>query len=153
MSLCEMCGKKDVSVAALVEGTELKVCNDCSKYGKVLRKIQQVYNQQNIKSKTEIKKQEEPEVIEVIIEGYGNLVKTAREKLGLTQDDFGKKINEKVSVIHSIESEHHEPNMELAKKLEKFLKIKIIEQIKDENKSFGSGKTNSLTIGDIIKIK
>jgi putative transcription factor len=147
-----MCGKKDIEVVALVEGTELKVCSDCSKYGKTIRKVRPI---EQIKPSIKTQKPiiEEPEVIEKIVEGYGQLIKNAREKLNLTQEDFGKKINEKSSIIHSLESEHHEPSLELAKKLERLLKIKLIEQEKIENKSFSSSKGSQLTIGDIIKIK
>jgi putative transcription factor len=151
MSLCEMCGKKDVSVIALVEGTELKVCNDCSKYGKIIRKVQyqQPPIQKTIKPQHQLKEEEK---IEVIVEGFGNIIRQAREKLNLNQEDFGKKINEKTSVIHSLESEHHEPSLELAKKLEKLLKVKLVEEQKIEEVNFSNSK-NQITIGDIIKIR
>lgn len=153
MSICEMCGKKESSAIALVEGTELSICSDCSKFGKIVKKISHVEQMPQKSAKIIAKKPEEPEIIETIVEGYGDIVKKSREKLNLTQEEFAKKINEKVSVVHSIESEHHEPNIELAKKLEKFLKVKLIEQEKVENKSFGKTDSNSLTIGDILKIK
>ena len=146
-----MCGKKDISFVASIEGTELNVCSDCAKFGKITRRIMPAEVQQ-IKIK-KIEKEPEEEIIENIVEGYGKLIKEAREKLGLNQEDFGKKVNEKVSVIHSLESEHHEPNIDLAKKLEKLLKIKLVKEEKLEKVSFGKSVSGQITIGDIIKIK
>jgi putative transcription factor len=146
-----MCGKKDISVIAIVEGTELKVCADCSKFGKVVRKV---YAPQPIKKQPERSSitPKPEEKIEVIVKGFGNIIRQAREKMNLNQEDFGKKINEKTSVIHSLESEHHEPSLELAKKLEKLLKIKLIEEQKVEDIHFSKSQSQ-ITIGDIIKIK
>ena len=39
MSLCDMCGKETDLVVALIEGTELNVCRECGKFGKILRKL------------------------------------------------------------------------------------------------------------------
>ena len=37
MSQCEMCGKETKLFTTLVEGTELNICQPCSKFGKILR--------------------------------------------------------------------------------------------------------------------
>lgn len=151
MALCDMCGKENSSIVAMIEGTELNVCLNCAKFGKPLRKIK--ISEQIKEVKLQKKHEEKEEIIETIVEGYGKLIKEAREKLGLKQEDFAKKINEKVSVIHSLESEHHEPNIDLARKLEKFLKIRLVEEEKIENPEFGKTSSSQLTIGDLIKIK
>ncbi len=101
---CDMCGKETDLVIALIENTELNVCENCSKFGKVKRKV---HISTPIQKSKKIEKEPE-EVTKRIIKGYGNLIKDAREKLNLKQEEFAKKINEKVSLIHNIESKHHE---------------------------------------------
>jgi len=152
MTLCDMCGKNESSVIALIERTEMGVCQDCAKFGKIVRRISPILPiSKKVKKQTE--KEPEEEIIETIIAGYGKIIKDARERLGLNQEDFGKKLNEKVSIIHNLESEHHEPNIDLAKKLEKLLRIKLVLEEKLEKVSFGKKDSGQITIGDIIKIR
>ena len=75
--------------------------------------------------------------------------------MGLKQEDFAKKINEKLSVVSGIESGRHKPSMELAKKIGRFLRISLVEEIEDkeEEKIAGKGASEELTIGDLIKIR
>jgi len=40
MALCELCGKEGNLFLAIVEGSQLQVCNQCSGYGKVIKRIQ-----------------------------------------------------------------------------------------------------------------
>ena len=142
---CELCGSNKTLVKALIEGSTLNVCTDCSKFGKVI-------SQHKIE-KIEKIKQTKPEEIEIIIDGYSKLIKNAREKLNLKQEELAKKISEKVSVIHLIETGHLEPNIDLAKKLERFLNIKLIKTIKEVSMNKKIIKSSTLTIGDIIKMK
>src|SRR4030042_5714553 len=108
---CEICGRERNLVIALIEGSQMKVCSDCGRYGKVLNEIKTV--------KKEKKKVEEEEYVEGIVEDYAKLIKDKREKLGLKQEEIAKKINEKESVIHKIENGSLEPSIALAKKLER----------------------------------
>jgi putative transcription factor len=157
---CNMCGKDTELFIATIEGTELEVCKDCAKFGKNVKKIKKKehsnYNQEPISFKK--KRTIEEEVMPLILSNYSQLIKNAREKKGLKQEEFAKMVNEKASLIHSFESGKLRPSINVAKKLERFLKIKLIEEIKkDESPSFlneKDEKTNgNLTIGDLIKIK
>lgn len=158
-NFCELCGKNIAEFRSMVEGTMMSVCKDCARFGDVKSKS-------NVRIVVQEKKsvQKEPEYI--FATGYGNIVKNAREKLGLTQEDFAKKISEHKSLIHQVESEHIKPNIVFANKLEKALGIKIVEQVmEDKNQpSFKSndsknysGRTSSssqgLTFADFIKKK
>lgn len=152
MNLCDMCGKETDLVVTLIESTELSVCNGCAKFGKVIRKLKQ---EEPVRKhhKTIEKKEPKEEIIKKIVKGYGKLIKNARERLDLKQDEFSKKINEKTSLMQKVESEHHEPSINLAKKIEKFLKIGLVEEEKLEKLSFDTSNSGNLTIGDIIKLK
>ncbi len=147
-----MCGKETNLFKTVVEGTELRVCKDCSKFGRVVEKIAEPVKGKKKKHIEE--EREEPEIVEAIVPDYASKVKNARESLGLKQEELAKKLSEKESVIHKIETGHYEPNLMLARKLERFLKITLVEQ--QEIKKEGNAKVSPagpLTIGDLIKIK
>lgn len=147
-----MCGREAQLFLTRIDVTDLNVCNDCSKHGKVLRRIRPV---QKVEKSNSSSREKEPkkEIVEKIIQGYGKIIKDAREGLKLKQEDFAKKINEKESFLQKIESSHHEPNIELAKKIEKFLGVKLVEEEKVEQVKIDHINSEALTIGDIIKLK
>jgi len=164
MSSCELCGKKPSVYQCEIEGTMMNVCEDCSRFGSVKGKS----NKLGVRVVVQDSKKFEPSVPEYIfVQGYGLIVKNAREKLDLKQEDFAKKINEHKSLIHQVESEHIKPNILLARKLERALHIKIVEEVKKEKyeseedtKQLGpTGKMTSkpkgegLTLGDMINFK
>lgn len=147
MGNCDLCGRTGELAKAYVEGTLLSVCGNCSRFGKA---AYQSKKKEEAKLK-KIKKVEGP--VENIVENYALLIKNAREKRNLKQEDVAKAINEKLSLIQKIETGNLKPSIELANKIGKFFDIKLIEI--NENKEEGIKKTenSSLTIGDLIKIK
>jgi len=147
MPNCEMCGVEDVLVNAIVEGSTLQLCRRCKEFGDVIETAQESRAPQK---KPHIKL---PEPEEFIVEDYSLKLKDSREKLGITQKELAKKINEKESVIHKLESGHMKPNMTLAAKLEKFLGLKLIAQYMPEDKGRIDFKDKALTIGDLVKLK
>lgn len=150
---CELCGKETNLFKAVIEGTELKVCKECAGFGEIIGKIRPPVKEKKKKAVKE--KEESPEIVQVMVPDYAKKVKTAREGLGLKQEGLAKKINEKESVIHKIETGHYEPNITLARKLERFLKIKLVEeqQIEKTEKKRKDLAAEGFTIGDIIKLK
>ncbi len=147
-----MCGKETGLFKAVVEGTELKVCKECASFGKVIKSVKPVVIP---KRENEVKVEKGPEIIQIISPDYSNKVKKAREALGLKQEEFAKKISEKESVVHKIETGNYKPNLVLAQKLERFLKIKLVEEHKIEKaeKKENASPAEGLTIGDLIKLK
>ena len=57
---------------------------------------------------------------------FNLLIKSAREKMGLSQEELGRKINEKLSLIKHLESGTLKPNDVLTRKVERFLKIQLL---------------------------
>jgi putative transcription factor len=147
-----MCGKETQLMKAVVEGTQMNVCRECSSFGKVVGKVKEYTKE---KKKKEVEVVEEPEIIQAIVPDYAAQVKKARESMGLKQEELAKKINEKESVIHKVETGHYEPNMALAQKLGKFLKITLVEEhtVEKAEKKKESASAEGFTIGDIIKKK
>ncbi|MGV8171286.1 MAG: helix-turn-helix domain-containing protein [Candidatus Woesearchaeota archaeon] len=163
MPSCELCGRNPAVFDCEVEGTMMRVCQDCSRFGKVKGKS-------NVKIVFQETKKSLPKEQEYLfVQGYGSIVKNARERLGLKQEDFAKKINEHKSLIHQVESEHIKPSIIFAKKLERALHIKIVEEVKSEpvaeeelhpmmpkkdskENNFRS-KSGPLTLGDLMDKK
>lgn len=149
---CELCGHKPAVYDIEIEGTTMKVCVDCSRFGSNKKKS-------NVKIVIKEKRVEEKEPVYLFVQGYGSIVKKAREKLGLNQEEMAKRLNEKESFLHQIESENLKPNINIARKLERELKIKIFEEVKDSNDTSPSNSRKSsdrdagLTLGDFIKHK
>jgi len=155
---CETCGKDIELFLTEIEGTQLKLCKECGRYGKIIKRVK---SEEEIKKdhKKELKREKlmfkpvEKEIVQEIVEDYALKVKNAREKLGLKQEEFSKQINERNSVIHNIETGKHKPSISLAGKLEKALKIQLIEEYKTVKEPLKAEKSETLTIGDMIKIK
>ncbi len=144
---CDMCGSGSGLLRAFVEGVELNVCSKCTKFGRVVGKI----------ALKEIQKKEKPkqkeEVLQVINPNFAKLVKQKREQLNLKQEDLAKAISERASLIHKIETNALTPNPNLAKKLEAFLRIKLIEEYREEPEKLQSSKSAELTLGDFVKVR
>ena len=150
MPNCDMCGKETgMLFRTLVEGVQLNVCKGCSSFGKVLEQVKVIEKAK----KTVTVKPEEPETIEIVVPEYAEIIRKARERLNLKQEDLAKKINERASLIQNIERDRFKPSMHLAKKLEKFLHIKLIESVQDSQVDVKKIKSEGLTIGDFIKVK
>ncbi len=64
-------------------------------------------------------------------EDFSSVIKNARESLGITQEELGRKINEKPSMIGHLENGSMKPDDILAKKLEHFLKIHLFVPVED----------------------
>ena len=159
---CEVCGRKIQSdpIIAIIEGARLTVCIECSKHGKV------VAHEEVAVAKATSKKTQAPlpvlqkkptvanvQITQELTPEYPNAIRVAREKLGLTHEELGKKINEKASVLRNLEVGKMEPNNQLASKLEHMLKIKLLVPISEEKVTATPKSANQeMTLGDLIKI-
>ena len=122
---CEMTGKRNVPLFQVkIEGTIMNVCKECIKYGEQIKKPSSFQSSRPIFSSTSKKADEE-----FIVKDYASRIKQARESKNLKQSDLAKKLNEKESLMHNIESGHLKPNFPLAKKIAKFLNITLIEKL------------------------
>lgn len=158
MPICNLCGSQTERIfRTRIEGAEMKVCQNCSQLGQVIEEVifdepeQDEYVSPNVKPSRNTA--HSPEIIEVVVKDYGRRVKNAREQKGLKQKELATKLAIKESLLHNIESSHFEPNIELAKKLEKFLHIRLIDQIEDKPVNLQHHDSGSMTLGDMLKIK
>jgi len=148
-----MCGKElEEHYRARIEGTVLNVCRSCASYGEVLQQIKTEVKKEL--KKEPVQKPAEPVILEELVEGYAEKIKNKREKLGLTQEELAKKINEKESILQKIESGHFTPSVELAKKFERFMGIKIIEEVEDAKVVVSrKGSSEGFSLGDFVKVR
>ncbi|MBN1503145.1 TIGR00270 family protein [Candidatus Woesearchaeota archaeon] len=147
MSNCEMCGKSGPLYFVEIEGSELALCKDCSSFGKIIRKPK-------LKPRKLVKKVTIPktEIVQIIRPDFPEIIRKKRAELGLKQEELAKKLAEKESIIHKIESGAYTPSISLARKLEKRLSVSLIEQ-KEISRLGVTAKKESLTIGDMINLK
>lgn len=151
---CDMCGKETGLFKTDVEGSVLNLCKECSKFGKVISAVRVEEKAARKREKgIMLEKPKEEESILSIVPDYGGIIKKKREEMGIKQEDFAKKLNEKASLIHKIEINQFEPGIDLARKIERFLHIKLVEQQEIKPEKFGGTKGEHFTIGDFIKIK
>lgn len=141
---CDMCGKDGELFSAHIEGTEMQVCRTCSQYGTSVRKI-------IIKKIAPKQKFEAQESIEIVMKDYAYKIRYAREKKMLTQEDFAKQLNVKLSHLQGMENGKIKPSVVLAKKLEKLLHIPLVDVLREEEFTQKQDKTEGFTFGDFIK--
>ncbi len=160
--ICEICGKtiQGKVFNVKVEGASVKVCDKCSKFGTDKQSWSKFgkgsIGSEGIALPTRprtgglVKKSEDYD----LVDNYHLVIKDAREAKGWSQKELARKMNEKESIIHHIETEGFSLSNELIQKLEKILDIKLIEK-SDSGIDITKSKQNlkETTIGDIIKIK
>jgi len=145
---CELCGRHEVRIDAMIDGIKMRVCENCSRFGKV------VYVEPM--EGAEMQGQQKNANIELEpVDNYAALIKQAREKKGMTCKDLCAAIFEKESFMDRIEKGQAVPTEKIGRKLEHFLKIKLFESV---DEGAGAGKllpkqSQGLTLGDTVNIK
>ena len=162
---CEICGRKIHTdpIKAEIEGARLTVCIECSKHGRILTRDEIELSQKQprsqippspIRFQPKKKTETKVEITQEMTENYHTKIRQAREKLGLSHEELGKKINEKASVLRKIETGKMTPNNMLVTKLEHVLKIKLLVPISEEKITQQTLKSpnRELALGDLIQL-
>jgi putative transcription factor len=138
----------------------MTVCSQCSKLGsgvwepKSKPRLKKSMSHQPIQTYSRRKQIVAAPVTLELVENVGLLVRQARDDLGISHEDLGRQIRERVSVLRKIESGKLVPDLALAEKLEHTLKIKLrIPPIDPKAQLNNSSKPQGTTLGDLIKIK
>lgn len=140
---CEVCGSEESSMVSLIEGARLNVCHKCAGLGKV------VYRPQH-RARSEGARQQKPTL--EVVEEYDARIKNALRNMRISVGVLAERINEKESFVERVASGHAKPTELLARKLEKELGIKLLEEATEAGSSPTSGKSGGITLGDIIEI-
>jgi putative transcription factor len=159
MPICELCGRKvSRAVKIEVEGAIVEVCGECASKAKarIIREIRR----ESIGSRS--KPYANPEKDDISMElkskmlrrDYSRVIREARERSGLKVEDLARIIGEKSSIIQRIEAGRLKPDVGLATKLEKILKISLFEEA--PSKTYKLNVANSfeagLTVADILAV-
>jgi putative transcription factor len=165
---CEVCGQRihGVPQRVNIEGAKLMVCSACAQFGtpcpveskpKMVKKTGSIHINQPLLAPLPVKASVDVDSSLEIVENFGTIIKQGRERLGLTHEELGKKINEKVSLLKKIEAEKMVPNHKLAVRLEHALKIKLLVPISEpkipREALTSSIKKQKLTLGDLLSIE
>jgi len=162
---CELCGAviRGKAYRVTIEGVTLTVCERC--YSRLMARKARIEAQ---RPKTAPPVQQRPHVRRPhrrvgrtggdlyakyeVVEDYADRVRRARQQLGWSQAVLARKIGEKENTVKRIESGRLMPTIDLARRLEKVLKIKLLEPVVEEE--FSSERANTyLTLGDIVRIR
>lgn len=150
--ICEICGKSTRTPHTVnVDGTLLKVCDVCAKFGKEVTHTEMQMKRIVLRRRSKAERDVFDEMSEDLIENYPEIIRNARMKHGLTQDDLGKKMGEKRSVIQKLEAGEMVPDNTIIKKLERCLGIRITAPKRDV-KVQRRNEARPLTIGDLIRL-
>jgi putative transcription factor len=141
--LCEMCGK-DVEQTSRVriEGSVLQLCADCAKFGKALDPPpapaaavvalprRSPYGGGASRAAVGHRALQERDLYTEIGEmelapDWAKRIRIAREALKWTPEEFGKKLNEKKSVVLKLESGGMHPPDDLVRRVERLLKVRL----------------------------
>jgi putative transcription factor len=149
--ICELCGKEVPETRTTwIEGTQLKLCKDCQKFGdkvkpgakesptKVVIASRLEQRERRMRTRDVYKEEETWE----LAEDFNKRIRDARNSRGWSTEQLAAKINERSSVVSKVEAGDLKPTDELVAKLEKELKIALMEKvpmIKPEHKAGGPG--------------
>ena len=160
---CEVCGRKIFGkpLNAVIEGAKMIVCGECAKLGTVYLEpalLPTPPKRRITKPPTPKGSIKEPtlkvtETLE-LTDNFSLQIRRAREKLGLSHEDLGRKIGEKVSVLRKIETGKMTPDNQLAEKLEHTLRIRLLVPPSEPKIPPSSlPKPPEITLGKIIQLK
>jgi len=144
---CDICGGTPIRAQILLEGAKLLACGRCMRSGKIIHRFHE-----DEPGKPIAQSQPSAEATEEIVEDYAKIIKGARQKAKLPVAVVAERIREKESYLHAIENGRLAPTLDVAKKLEKELGIKLIEKVEGSAGATvaSSAKFSEPTLGDML---
>jgi putative transcription factor len=137
--ICEMCGA-DVEQATRIrlERSVLSVCPKCAKFGQPVDPpapsagpgratvVPLNRGRPSLSGRRVVERDVYSEMPDLeLADDWARRIRVAREALGWTPEDLGRKLNEKKSVILKLESGSFRPPDALVGKLERLLKVRL----------------------------
>ncbi|MHA1771187.1 MAG: multiprotein bridging factor aMBF1 [Candidatus Thorarchaeota archaeon] len=90
----------------------------------------------------------------ILIEDYATVIRRARQKVGLTQEQLAQRIGEKFSTLQGIEAGRLKPTKKTIRGLERELKISLLEPVGPVPiKTTADVGSHGPTLGDVVKVK
>ncbi len=143
MPECEICGKKtDTVYEVLVDGTQMLVCERDAQRRDVVNRFGPSSKRETPGRNVERAAPAQKE----LVENYGEVIRKAREALGLPMKVLGERISEKESTLTRIEKQETLPSEKTRMKLENELGIKLLAQGAEEKKFVQAKKNEPATL-------
>lgn len=153
---CELCGEeiRGRAYLGIVDRAELILCDRCVKRAsKVYGPLGQAGASRRPLQRAPGSKRGELSVSEEVVEDYAAIVKEARERAGLTRDALAAMLGVKVSIVRRIEEGTLTPTIDLARKMERILRVKLVEEVVKDQKERGEVEFWEETLGDVAVFK
>ncbi|MEM3018214.1 MAG: multiprotein bridging factor aMBF1 [Candidatus Bathyarchaeia archaeon] len=162
---CEVCGSTIYGPPKriVIESSRLLVCSRCSSLGQpdLRREEKLVYSTRRASGSPGPARASKPtstrlpaEVEELeIADDFPDLVRRAREKSKMSQQDLARMVKERLSIIQKIESGKMTPDLKLTHALEHVLKVRLLQpRSEPETQADRSGRPR-LTISDVVQYR
>lgn len=145
----------------LLEGAPIRVCQGCAIHGKKIRVAQVTTRRDAIQRYRSTRRRSpppnlEPEPTVEVVANYATRIRTARNSLKLTQDQFAYRLNETPALLRRIEAGKTQPTVKLAQKIQRVYDITLLQKLSDELKVHIKKymkKTTGSSLGDTAFIK
>mgnify|MGYP000856601133 FL=1 len=160
--ICEMCGK-DVPTTkpVFIERTKLNLCGACARFGDEQRESKGAAQKGPSAQAIEERLQSRERRMQTrdiysgkdsrhLIDDYGDTIRVARQKKGLSQEDFAASIGIKKGMLSKIEANDLIPEDKLVSRIEKALGISLMENVTYAGGTQG-GPSGKMTLQDFIK--
>ena len=160
---CEVCGKTlwEKPILVEIEGAVMRVCSNCAKFGKPAK------HSAKSETRTYPKKSEQPDFTSkralqkgsqknelVPIDNLAEIIRKERQTRNMTQEEFGKLLFEKASIINKIEAGRLVPSNPTLMKIGKKLGINLLISAEEPDERYTtSTNENPIRLGDVVHIK
>ncbi len=152
---CEICGKpiEGEPIPIEVDKAVLYVCRSCAaQYGK--RVVQRPPPAAPQKRPAARPRPAPPPLHLELVDNFGEVVRKARENLGLSREALAAMLGVKETVLRRIEAGQLQPDYALAKKLEKTLGVRLLVEVAEEGAAKGGDRLErGLTLGEVAEIR
>jgi putative transcription factor len=154
---CEMCGARIAGrpYRAIVDGVEMILCASC--YLKLVRSGRaQPVRERPKRVSTEQRKPRRTRRVSLelydIAEDYPEIIRRAREEKGWDLKTLAQKLRISENMLRKIEQGKLKPSIDLDKRIEKILKVKILVPTEMEEE-YEAPPPGGLTLGDVVVIR
>lgn len=182
MHNCELCGRsmKGQGRRVEIEGATMTVCPQCAgKFGGVYTESSRRLTTMRTRpswidaperrqvpvahSPPSVKRSPKPKPTPkrgtllddmILIENFDKAIRTARQKVGISQEELAQRVGERISTLQAIESGRQKPNNKTIRGLERELGISLLEPIDSVPiKTSRGSSVAGPTLGDRVIIK
>lgn len=137
---CEICGKEiEKGYFILVEGSQMLVCEECKKFGRVLKERKKP-RRKVLSTETEVEEYDVASTLKKVMKNEG---------IGLKE--LARKLKVKESLIKHILEDKLVPSKKLIDKIERVFHVKVEKRkvIKPEKRKV----RDTLTLGDVVELR